>query len=749
MKITKSNTKRGLFALTFFLLLILTSVSVLGTNLEDYNTDQIQYSEFREQGKSSIRDYYNVPIGNFNSSDYGSSILNTVSSVGIDFEPIIFDFDVNGNGEDLTLVTFSGNFMEFYQVTNSGTWLNIGEYNTGSPVAVQPIAVRIGDDMRFIYANTTHIIQYNASGFVNASSIEEANSGIACQNMSDNLIHCYMAGNDTVGKKLNLIEYYPHNNTLIKHNLSSTGDWDRGIGDYDKKEVSPIIWDWDVDGIPEILIIGDPDADNDYGIYSISTATYTIEASISDMGGANTATRIGKPIIIDLDNLGDDELCLGRDDTTGGGFRHHYISCYNSDFSTYLSSRRFNDVSGSAVHYSSNIVRANINSTEMYCHFRKTTKVGNDEVVLSCFEGSTSSYDEKYIVTYSGDATYIDNYYNDGGTIGVADLDGDGNDEIISGSMIFTATAGGSFTNYTYSSINDGDHHVAMVNMIDDGYISIVTQSTNKILSFSNPFASVGGSNNSQPVIWANYGIMPDNPVCNDTLVKFSAKEDTDGALPLEDGTNYINDDSSDTEQLIIKIFNGINYTNHIGNFSETNPLEYITFDEIGTYYVTICLNDDTTLSNTTKLNNCQSSTGDTVVIYVIDGIMGSTCNTGSLETGSLAVTTTSISDFSSTPDEIATGWANLFDYLTGGNTTAKLFIGFILFLMFIVGFGVGLAKIGIGSMISGVILGISSILLFILLTIIGLFPIWLLVLLLLILSALSTLMFLVKSGGG
>jgi len=90
-----------------------------------------------------------------------------------------------------------------------------------------------------------------------------------------------------------------------------------------------------------------------------------------------------------------------------------------------------------------------------------------------------------------------------------------------------------------------------------------------------------------------------------------------------------------------------------------------------------------------------------------------------------------------------------LFGWLTAGNTNAKLLIGFMLFLMLVVGVAVGLARLGVSGSALSVLVMLVSGLGFILLTIIGLFPVWILVLLLLVLALITGLVLALKATGG
>ena len=69
--------------------------------------------------------------------------------------------------------------------------------------------------------------------------------------MTDKLIHCYFGGSAGTNN-LNLTEYYPHNNTIITHNVSSSATFAHA-DITNNLLMAPIIWDWDIDGVAEII----------------------------------------------------------------------------------------------------------------------------------------------------------------------------------------------------------------------------------------------------------------------------------------------------------------------------------------------------------------------------------------------------------------------------------------------------------------------------------------------------------------
>ena len=202
---------------------------------------------------------------------------------------------------------------------------------------------------------------------------------------------------------------------------------------------------------------------------------------------------------------------------------------------------------------------------------------------------------------------------------------------------------------------------------------------------------------------------------------------------------SYYNDNDLDTEKLVADCYGNGTLTN--GTLSLAAPYVDCTYNTPNTYYAKVYLLDNHNLGDYTQ--------DQSFTIQVIAGVPGSTCGT-EIDVLSDDDGIADVTDLSgATPSEIDTGWTALFGWLTGGNTNAKLLIGFMLFLMLVVGVAVGLARLGVSGSALSVLVMLVSGLGFVLLTIIGLFPVWILVLLLLVLALITGLVLALKATGG
>ena len=88
-------------------------------------------------------------------------------------------------------------------------------------------------------------------------------------------------------------------------------------------------------------------------------------------------------------------------------------------------------------------------------------------------------------------------------------------------------------------------------------------------------------------------------------------------------------------------------------------------------------------------------------------------------------------------------------DEITGGTSTNKLLLGLIFFIGIVASVMIGLSRNGVTGTALTMIGGITSLIAFIILTKIGLFPSWILVLMILIVSVIGAFTYLNKTQSG
>lgn len=124
---------------------------------------------------------------------------------------------------------------------------------------------------------------------------------------------------------------------------------------------------------------------------------------------------------------------------------------------------------------------------------------------------------------------------------------------------------------------------------------------------------------NDPPTLFQNmtssgyYGYYT-GPICKGTTITYRAQE----CPGVGSGCNYNNDLSDDTERLKTDCGYGNTTT---GSFAATQPTVNCLYNTTGTFSTTIYLQDDANPSDLSQYNT------ESIIINVIDGIPGSTCN--------------------------------------------------------------------------------------------------------------------------
>jgi len=702
------NYKKGGLILLLFLFLLVFSSSAFGdlTDYDTYNLDQIAYPEWREYGSNSFNNHLALNTFGYIYRD-GNNILDSYV-VGNDFEPLVFSFDEADRSPEV-IVAHNGGFMEFLSLSDVGVLTSIASVAKDDPVT-QPIAITRSDgEVAYIFANSTDIIMYDLVNFNNTPH-GGIYSGIACSNDSGSIL-CAFAGSYAATYN-NITIYYPDNNTISSHNVSSAGSGVFNTNIYKNSVTSPIIADWDRDGVKELFLLCDLNLDDNHGVCVYNLDTFILEDNldgISDGGFLALHPYIGGMLVEDIDNSADMELCVTMINNLNLAFSSSYLECYNSDSSLFGTSTIQSDGSQVAGYVSNPVIAFGFNDTYDICaigYLDRATDVGN----LVCVNAESGSFITTGTYSFSGAGQTT---WQNGGSIVSFDADGDGYDDIVTGSnILYRNSTTLNFNAFEYNSAGAAGK-VSIADANGDGYYDIFVSTAGNIYSYTTLDIPI----NDPPEVWANFGRNFDNPVCNGTTLRFSGEEDTDAALPLTAGTNYLNDFSSDEEQIWVTLANGSIYT---GDLDSDSPYVDVPFNTPGTFYITVCVTDD---SNN---NSCTAVGSETVFIYVIDGTPGVTCNVDSLDVGEVTSTVT-VTDTVASPT--ATSTATFLDALTGGDNNSKIFIGFMIWLIITISVMVGVASItasaaAVASV--GIIAGLGA---FIVLTALGILPIWILIL--------------------
>jgi len=287
------------------------------------------------------------------------------------------------------------------------------------------------------------------------------------------------------------------------------------------------------------------------------------------------------------------------------------------------------------------------------------------------------------------------------------------------------------FSNTVMNSNDRGNLSMSFDDFDADGSLDLLfTSSAGTVLGGSASFVDL------IPTLTDTFGRSYTNPVCNNTALRFSAKEYAEENTQTS-GTNYYNDINTQTERLVADCYG--NGTLTYGNYSLANPYVDCPYTSIGTYYATIYLQDTGNSADLTQF--------DDVNILVIDGTAGITCNADSLAIGEDSIEGDAVSEDISNPS--TAGLGNFLDFFTGGDANSQIFIGFALLTIIVLATGGYLASVTHSGVAVGIAMGIVGVAGFVCLTAIGLFPVWILVLIMLmmILGVLLKVGFMV--GGG
>jgi hypothetical protein len=205
------------------------------------------------------------------------------------------------------------------------------------------------------------------------------------------------------------------------------------------------------------------------------------------------------------------------------------------------------------------------------------------------------------------------------------DLD---NDQFIVGNLVFRMNTSFSNTtpqvvlNFTSSELVRNDESISFYDLNGDGNGDIITSgSSPSITRVISNFEE--GTFNAPPDLFTNlsgagYFNYNRGATCKGTNVTFRAQE----CPGTGSGCNYNNDRTSDTERIRTDCGAG---TTTIGALHAGLPQVSCVYNTTGTFQVVLYLQDQANLFNLEESNE-----DDVILINVIDGIPGTTCNIGS-----------------------------------------------------------------------------------------------------------------------
>ena len=229
---------------------------------------------------------------------------------------------------------------------------------------------------------------------------------------------------------------------------------------------TPIINDWDNDGILELIILNDNDGDNNEGfsVYQLSSVGVpTLERNIDDVGSA-AGIQIKSLLLYDLDGVGDNEVCLsGYQSSAGAG--EAILKCYNSDGSLFGSV--IMSGGGTISAYPLNLIVAHVNSSitlSQICTVISNLVLGSD---IMCYDGIYGSLRSSLTDDIVGFGATMS------GSITSNDINSDGVDEILALNYIYYSNQT-TFNNFTLSSFSgSGTSGVFACSVIRDSRMSI------------------------------------------------------------------------------------------------------------------------------------------------------------------------------------------------------------------------------------------------------------------------------------
>ena len=704
-KTSPLSLKKGIISL-FFLFLFTLMLSVSAYSI----------AEWREYGFDvSNRGFQDeVYSGGFGFS--GTHIYDSITE-GTEHQPLIADFDDDGANE---IFISTGNLIKFYKVVGGSIILK-DEFNIGSTMTVQAWSGNIDSDdyieIVAIFGSSIYTINYNGSFnlSLNSSIATTPTTGISCIN--DSVYNCYFG--DNAG---NITEYNASTGLLSVHNVTVSGNV---FNTSFNKQISPAINDVDNDGVYEI-IFPTTDSGNDDSISIFDKDTLRYDTAFSTDGIIDLAgdiTSVAGVLVYNIDGVGFDEIIITytADSVATVTTEHGYIGCYSGgDGSVKWDNAFLEDGLEAGLVSTTNPVMADVDGDGTYEACAAGMTDNGNYVRAKCYDSNGQVEADSGLFPNNNYYFTIPNTQVKRYSLAAGNLGTDANNDLVIGNTIL-ASVGGNFSlgliNLTTPTATNIQCIPSLADVNGDGTLDIIGEFNNYF------YVSYSDYENEPPSIIGSFGRSFDNPVCyveNGTIVRFLAAEDPDGAYPPLIGTNYINDIEGDRERLSADCDDD-SVIDVVGDYSDDAPYVECNYTTSGNHYTTIYINEEGDESNlyTHYLFG-------TVQVYIIDGVEGSTCNVDTVDTGADISGTEETTPPATLTDESVSIWL---DYITGTDNNSKLFIGFLLWLIIVISLMVGMAALtqsGIAIVGIGALGGIVG---FIILTALGIFPIWLLIL--------------------
>ena len=681
----------------FIILLFCLSVTSVNAWLGSYD-EQLAWEEF---GNSPYNRQREIDHAN----EWTQTGLTSIkSNSGHDFQPLIYDIDNDGLTE---IIISTGNYLQILEWNSDSLILDDEYLNSGSLRSMMSLLPDVNNNGYYEIAGvfgTTNItiFEYNGTSinvlYTNSTNNYNIQSGLRCINHTGN-ITCYASAWN--GTYAGIIEFNTENGEMSAINLSTNNIFDTTWGIYS----SPPAYDVNRDGNIDIVFIADYDDDSYEGYVIYDVTSQTLISTISEVNSYAIITMIG---IENIDGGGDYELIISWNYNPAQVNGYSAITVFDWDGTEIWENEVFDDAGGYDL-YNTGFAIGNIDGTgnlEVCAGAIRTSLFQFTKI--KCFDIETG----KIRFTWGTDGHKINNGMPSFPVM--ADMDSDGKDEIIFHESYFNLDI-----NYTLNNINiivnpdeSYDRHPALADINGDGLLDICeTEATTT-------FCSLSTAENLPPTINEsyNYGGFTANydytsPICVNTTIIFEGLQGTDG--------NYNNDFDADQERIVTNCgFHnethesiGTQYSSYLGygDYSYINPSFSCYYNNTGTYRVRLYLQDN---QNTDDYNVYQN---DIIIIRVIDGEEGVTCNDPPITLEDLESGTSATSQEDSTNDAIETTLGSLFG-VGSGSDMLKMIIG----LAIIIGIIVMTAQHGITNGTALLIIGIISMLM---VTFIGLIP--------------------------
>lgn len=706
------NTIRGVILFLFFILLS-SSVLALDSDWQEYAKDS---SNLGRQNDSFIGGF---PLT--------GTITYTSVAHGADYQPLAADFDNDGTVE--IFVPTTGNTFRLYTYANSALSLE-DEHNMGTTLSSQPWSGDIDGDgyieIVAVYGTTIYTIEYNGTTFdtlTNSTLNNDVETGVTCIN--DSVYRCYVGTNDT-----NMTEYNASAGVYRSVNISLGNEFGTDFGDH----LSPAVADIDNDGVNEIIVATSPGGGTDEGVMVLNADTLTQDTGFSSdgeltgIGSGSTKINMTGIAAHNMDNAGFTEVCITFTETaTNTNDEDGVLRCYSGgDGSQIFGIEAIDDLVTGGKTGMSNPVMVD------------TDEDGDDEV---CVLGSRTSPDVFRLVCYDDEGTLTADtgYLTNDGVVYVTEPATIERRYTISAGLLGTdADTDILFPNAIFGEVGDNYSLAGAINLTTPTSTNIQSNSiiadldgdnVLEVLGMYSSYFFVASSDfdNDPPTLTDTFGRLWSNPMCNGTTQRYTSEEyDEDAAQPS--GTNYYNDVGTDEETLTADCWGNGTLTN--GTADTTDPYVECDYNEAGSYVVTIYIWDDQ--------YGYDLTVSDTFGVTVIDSNEpGTICNTGSVAIGASPIDITA--PIASTT-AVSGGISDTLDIITGGDTDSQILVGFIILLVILA----GIASVLQNFMIAVIATAIGVVLI----TLLGLWPAWILITILIIIVFLGIAIMAMRSGG-